>query len=121
MSHQPLRHEQTYDVFVRLHVPTSDINFDLGNFMVQTWLQTREGDTVVHSSRPAILRYQSKAQRVLHVFAKALPLLVGLTEESQVITVPIIEDFVEHKVITQRYCSIVLGLKYIFTSKSLAV
>ncbi|KAI9499264.1 putative adipose-regulatory protein-domain-containing protein [Zychaea mexicana] len=93
----PLRHEQAYDVSVTLHVPTSDVNFDLGNFMIKTWLQTGDGTSVVHSSRPAILRYQSKTQRMLHVLAKALPLLVGLTEESQVITVPLIKGYVEDK------------------------
>ncbi|KAI9278620.1 putative adipose-regulatory protein-domain-containing protein [Phascolomyces articulosus] len=93
----PLRHEQAYDVAVQLHVPTSDINFDLGNFMIKTWLQTADGTSVVHSSRPAILRYQSKTQRVLHVFAKALPLLVGLAEESQTITVPLIQGYIEDK------------------------
>ncbi|KAI8142057.1 putative adipose-regulatory protein-domain-containing protein [Fennellomyces sp. T-0311] len=104
----PLRHEQGYDVSVKLHVPTSDINFDLGNFMIQTWLQTSDGNSVVHSSRPAILRYQSKTQRILHVMAKALPLLVGLSEESQVITVPLISGYVEDKAksITQAIISI---------------
>ncbi|KAI7854643.1 putative adipose-regulatory protein-domain-containing protein [Circinella umbellata] len=96
-SYAPLRHEQAYDVSIRLHVPTSDINFDLGNFMIKTWLQTADGTSVVHSSRPAILRYQSKTQRILHVFAKALPLLVGLSEESQVITVPLIKGYMEDK------------------------
>jgi hypothetical protein len=32
------------------------------------------------------------------VLAKALPLLVGFTEESQVIVVPLIEGYVEQKV-----------------------
>ncbi|KAI9316380.1 putative adipose-regulatory protein-domain-containing protein [Dichotomocladium elegans] len=94
---QPLRHEQAYDISVRLHVPTSDINFDLGNFMVKIWLQTEDGSLIANSSRPAILRYQSKTQRIMRVLAKALPLLVGLSEESQVITVPLIEGHMEHK------------------------
>ncbi|ORZ25213.1 putative adipose-regulatory protein-domain-containing protein [Absidia repens] len=93
----PLRHEQAYDVFVRLHVPTSDINFDLGNFMVKAELLSQDSVVVAQSSRPAILRYQSHAQRILHVLAKALPLLVGFTEESQIIMVPLIEGYVEHK------------------------
>ncbi|KAJ8661207.1 hypothetical protein O0I10_002956 [Lichtheimia ornata] len=93
----PLRHEQTYDVSVQLHVPTSDINFDLGNFMIRIWLQTSNGSSILHSSRPGILRYQSKTQRIMRVLAKALPLLVGLSEESQTITVPLIEGFMENK------------------------
>ncbi|KAL0074554.1 putative adipose-regulatory protein-domain-containing protein [Phycomyces blakesleeanus] len=97
-DHYPiLRHDQGYDVSVRLHVPTSDINFNLGNFMVSVNLETSNSSVVASSSRPAILRYQSNTQRVLRVFAKALPLLVGLTEESQVIYVPMIEGYIEQK------------------------
>jgi hypothetical protein len=48
--------------------------------------------------KQGILRYQSHAQRLLHVLSKALPLLAGLTEESQVINIPLIEDFMEQKV-----------------------
>ncbi|KAI8373075.1 putative adipose-regulatory protein-domain-containing protein [Radiomyces spectabilis] len=93
----PLRHEQAYDVSVKLHVPTSTINFDIGNFMVTTELQTSGGSRLAYASRPAILRYQSNTQRVLHVVAKALPLLLGLTEESQSITIPLMENFVEQR------------------------
>lgn len=66
--------------------------------MIETWLHTSNGSTVAHASRPAILRYQSRTQRILHVLAKALPLLLGFMEESQVITVPLIKGFLEHKV-----------------------
>ncbi|ORX62677.1 DUF1226-domain-containing protein [Hesseltinella vesiculosa] len=93
----PLRHEQAYDVFVQLHVPTSDINFNLGNFMIHTELLTQDDTVLAQSSRPAILRYQSQSQRILHVMAKAIPLLVGLMEESQVVSVPLIEGYMEHK------------------------
>ncbi|KAI8985370.1 putative adipose-regulatory protein-domain-containing protein [Pilobolus umbonatus] len=92
-----LRHDQHYDISVQLHVPTSDINFNIGNFMVHVQLQLENGTTVLSAKRPSILRYQSPTQRILHVFAKALPLLVGLTEESQLITTKIIEGFREHK------------------------
>ncbi|KAI8645962.1 putative adipose-regulatory protein-domain-containing protein [Parasitella parasitica] len=93
----PLRHEQAYDVSVQLHVPASDVNFDLGNFMVHAQLLTRNGTVLAESNRPAILRYQSYAQRILHVMAKALPLLIGWTEESQHINVVLLESFVEKK------------------------
>lgn len=85
-------------------MPTSDINFDLGNFMVHVELLTQNGTSLVKSSRPAILRYQSTTQRILHVFAKALPLLFGWTEESQEINVVLIENYIDKKVF----------LKYIF-------
>ncbi|CAO0789722.1 unnamed protein product [Mucor circinelloides] len=104
----PLRHEQAYDVSVQLHVPTSDINFDLGNFMVHVELQTKNGTVLAESSRPAILRYQSYTQRILHVMAKALPLLIGWTEESQHINVVLLESYIEKKAtpITQAHVTL---------------
>ncbi|KAI9251633.1 putative adipose-regulatory protein-domain-containing protein [Helicostylum pulchrum] len=93
----PLRSDQAYDVSVQLHVPTSDINFNLGNFMVHVELLTQNGSILTQSSRPAILRYQSNTQRVLHVLAKAIPLLVGWTEESQNINVMLLENQIDKK------------------------
>ncbi|KAG2201340.1 hypothetical protein INT47_001428 [Mucor saturninus] len=93
----PLRSDQAYDISVQLHMPTSDINFDLGNFMVHVELLTQNGTSLVTSSRPAILRYQSTTQRILHVFAKALPLLFGWTEESQEINIMLIENYIDKK------------------------
>ena len=37
---------------------------------------------------------------MLHVLTKAIPLMVGLSEEGQVITVPLVENFIEQKVKT---------------------
>lgn len=83
--------------------------------MVDVQLQTVDGSSIQKSSRPAILRYQSRSQRIMRVFAKALPLLVGLTEESQVITTKLIDDFMEQKVkesvcihIEQYYSSLII-------------
>ncbi|KAI8991291.1 putative adipose-regulatory protein-domain-containing protein [Mycotypha africana] len=93
----PLRHEQSYDLLLRLHVPTSDINFEVGNFMVNIKLYTENGTLIMDQARPSILRYQSNTQRVMRVFAKALPLVLGFTEESQHLDITLIEDFTEIK------------------------
>jgi hypothetical protein len=74
------------------------IKYFVGNFMIDLQLQTSNGSPIARSSRPAILRYQSRTQRIMRVFAKALPLLIGLTEESQIITVRLIDNFIELKV-----------------------
>ncbi|KAI9256218.1 putative adipose-regulatory protein-domain-containing protein [Sporodiniella umbellata] len=92
-----LRNEQAYDVSLLLHVPTSDINFELGNFMIQVDLKTHNGTILSQSHRPGILRYQSYSHRMLHVLAKALPLLMGWTEESQKIQIRLMEGFIEKK------------------------
>lgn len=66
--------------------------------MVHVELLTQNGTILTQSSRPAILRYQSNTQRVLHVLAKAIPLLVGWTEESQNIDVMLLENQIDKKV-----------------------
>ncbi|KAG1382123.1 hypothetical protein G6F61_002553 [Rhizopus arrhizus] len=89
--------DQAYDVSVQLYVPTSDINFNLGNFMVQLDLLLHNGSLLTTSSRPAILRYQSSPQRILRVLAKVVPLIIGWTDESQGINVPLMKGFIERK------------------------
>lgn len=91
-------------------MPTSDINFDLGNFMIHVELLTQNGTSLVTSSRPAILRYQSTTQRILHVFAKALPLLFGWTEESQEINVVLLENYIDKKVQYKAYDNLYITL-----------
>ncbi|CAM0138376.1 unnamed protein product [Umbelopsis sp. WA50703] len=92
---KPLRHEQQYKVDILLHVPSSEINFDIGNFMVRVDLKTADDKSVSYSSRPSILRYQSALHRTLAVFAKALPLILGIAKETQTIVLPMMEHFVE--------------------------
>jgi len=92
---KPLRHEQQYKVDIHFHVPSSETNFDIGNFMVRVDLKTADDKTVAFSSRPSILRYQSALHRTLAVFAKALPLVLGIAKETQTLVVPMMEHFVE--------------------------
>ncbi|KAI9481197.1 MAG: putative adipose-regulatory protein-domain-containing protein [Benjaminiella poitrasii] len=92
-----LRHEQVYDISVQLNVPTSDINFNIGNFMVQLDLYDSDDSVILQSNRPSILRYQSRTQRIMRVFAKAIPLLIGLTEEHQVLNIKLVDDYMEQK------------------------
>ncbi|EIE86648.1 hypothetical protein RO3G_11359 [Rhizopus delemar RA 99-880] len=98
--------DQAYDVSVQLYVPTSDINFNLGNFMVHLDLLLHNGSLLTTSSRPAILRYQSNPQRILRVLAKVVPLIIGWMDESQSINVPLIKGFVERKVMEEHNGSI---------------
>ncbi|KAG0789473.1 hypothetical protein G6F22_006697 [Rhizopus arrhizus] len=97
LSLKLLATDQAYDVSVQLYVPTSDINFNLGNFMVQLDLLLHNGSLLTTSSRPAILRYQSSPQRILRVLAKVVPLIIGWTDESQGINVPLMKGFIERK------------------------
>lgn len=73
--------------------------------MIDLQLQTSNGSIIQSSSRAGILRYQSQTQRIMRVFAKAIPILVGLSEESQMITIKLIDSFRELQVGVEQYVS----------------
>lgn len=91
---QPLHYDQVYSVLLDLHVPASERNVDLGNFMVSLWLKNSANKTVHYSARPAILRYRSSLLHTMLTFYRSLPLLLGFSDESQRIKVNLIENFV---------------------------
>ncbi|KAF9581750.1 Berardinelli-Seip congenital lipodystrophy 2 (seipin) [Lunasporangiospora selenospora] len=90
-----LRADQAYDISVNLHVPTSEKNVAIGNFMVVVTLMREDGKAVVTSSRPTILTYQSLPLRLMRTAWKAVPLVLEWSKEDQVLKVPLIENFVE--------------------------
>ena len=73
------------------------------------WSQDRRGAaafklwrTIIYSQThllfphsQSILRYESALHRTLAIFARALPLLLGLAKETQTLIVPMMEHFVE--------------------------
>ncbi|KAJ2841688.1 hypothetical protein IWW36_006174, partial [Coemansia brasiliensis] len=83
---------QAYSVSVDLDVPTSEANRQLGNFMVVLELQNRYGKVVHQSARPSILPYQSRAVQMLQTFVRAIPLALGVSRESTLLHVPLIDD-----------------------------
>jgi hypothetical protein len=92
---QPLRYDQVYSVLLELHVPASERNVDLGNFMVALWLKNSANEIAHFSARPAILRYRSSLLHTMLTFYRTLPLLLGFSDESQRIKVNLIESFVD--------------------------
>ncbi|KAL1918345.1 uncharacterized protein VTP21DRAFT_3005 [Calcarisporiella thermophila] len=84
-----------YDVSVELHVPVSERNVEIGNFMVNLELQGENGKVVHSSSRPTILKYDSPVLRLMKTFWRALPLLLDFADESQHLQVPLLENVVE--------------------------
>ncbi|KAF9584712.1 Berardinelli-Seip congenital lipodystrophy 2 (seipin) [Lunasporangiospora selenospora] len=91
-----LRGEQAYDVSVDLRVPTSESNVALGNFMVTVSLLKENGETLVTSSRPAILTYESLPVRLLRTAWKSIPLVLLWSKEEQVLKVSILENYIEN-------------------------
>ncbi|KAF9923537.1 hypothetical protein BGZ65_008822, partial [Modicella reniformis] len=92
---QFLRAEQAYNIAVNLHVPASEKNVAIGNFMVAVNLQRADGTNVMVSSRPAILTYQSLPLRLMRTAWKAVPLVLEWSKEDQVLRIPLIEHYVE--------------------------
>ncbi|CAG8745881.1 36263_t:CDS:2, partial [Racocetra persica] len=88
---------QAYDVSIDLHVPASDRNIGLGNFMISLALwSSATNDTVITSSRPCILTYQSNLLRVFSTMWRLIPLLAGFTKEDQRLEVIMIENMIEN-------------------------
>ncbi|KAH7054139.1 putative adipose-regulatory protein-domain-containing protein [Linnemannia elongata] len=92
---QFLRGDQAYDISMNLHVPTSEKNVAIGNFMVVVTLLRADGKTIMTSSRPGILTYHSAPLKLMKTAWKAVPLVLDWSKEDQLIKLPLIENYVE--------------------------
>ncbi|KAG0015461.1 hypothetical protein BGZ80_009848 [Entomortierella chlamydospora] len=92
---QFLRADQAYDISVNLHVPASEKNVAIGNFMVLVTLQRADGTPIMTSSRPGILTYQSLPVKLMRTAWKAMPLVLDWSREDQHIKIPLVENYVE--------------------------
>jgi seipin len=92
---------QPYDVNVILNMPRTPSNTAAGNFMVDLQLlapgvpgsarSSADEEVLVQETRPAILKYHSQTMEHVHK-AAALPLYVlGLREESESLTVGLLD------------------------------
>ncbi|KAI7827081.1 putative adipose-regulatory protein-domain-containing protein [Gamsiella multidivaricata] len=92
---QFLRADQAYDISVKLHVPTSERNVEIGNFMVMVTLLRADGKIIMTSSRPTILTYQSVPLKLMKTAWKAVPLVLDWSKEDQMLRVPLVENYIE--------------------------
>ncbi|KAJ2052649.1 hypothetical protein GGI08_004978 [Coemansia sp. S2] len=83
---------QAYTVTLDLHVPTSEYNEKLGNFMISLDMLDAKAGLVYHAARAAILPYRSTAVRHLRTAVRAIPLALGLLEETTVLRVELATD-----------------------------
>ncbi|KAI9503272.1 putative adipose-regulatory protein-domain-containing protein [Coemansia spiralis] len=82
---------QPYTVLLELDVPSSVANQELGNFMVYLEFRTRSGRVVQQSARPAILPYRSYVVRLMQIAIRAVPLALGLSKESDVLRIELMD------------------------------
>ncbi|KAJ2547762.1 hypothetical protein GGH95_006569 [Coemansia sp. RSA 1836] len=83
---------QVYTVTLDLNVPTSEYNEKLGNVMVSLDMLDTNGGLVYHAARAAILPYRSAAVRYLQTALRAIPLALGMSRESTMLSVVLADD-----------------------------
>ncbi|XP_074310689.1 seipin-1 [Silene latifolia] len=76
-----------FRVSVSLLVPDSEYNRDIGVFQLVAEVISTNGKVIARSSQPSMLRFQSHPIRLMRTFARALPLVLGLTRETQMISI----------------------------------
>ncbi|KAL7110024.1 hypothetical protein ACP275_06G211700 [Erythranthe tilingii] len=81
----------TLYVSLLLLMPESDYNRDLGIFQLTAELLSVGGELVAKSSHPCMLRFRSWPVRLTRTFLMGVPLLLGMTTETQSIAFPILK------------------------------
>ncbi|XP_072032167.1 seipin-like [Amphiura filiformis] len=87
---------QKYKVSLELEMPQSPVNEELGVFMVKMDFLSFKGESTAKSTRPVMIRYRSPILKMLEVFIYSPLLLTGYSEEKQVLTVTLLEDFIDN-------------------------
>ncbi|XP_052169961.1 seipin-1 [Diospyros lotus] len=80
----------TFDVSLSLVLPESDFNREVGVFQLSAELISSNGEVIHRSSRPCMLRFRSLPIRLSRTFLMGMPLILGITSETQKLTVQIL-------------------------------
>ncbi|XP_057963303.1 seipin-1 [Malania oleifera] len=82
---------RTFCVSVVLLMPEPNHNRGLGMFQMMAELLSKDGNVIARSGQPCMLRFRSLPIRLLRTFLMGIPLLLGITSETQKITVQILK------------------------------
>ncbi|KAL0298453.1 UNVERIFIED_CONTAM: Seipin-1 [Sesamum radiatum] len=82
---------QTLYVSLLLLMPDSDYNRDVGIFQLTAELISGGRELVAKSSHPCMLQFSSWPIRLTRTFLMGVPLLLGISTETQTITFPILK------------------------------
>ncbi|XP_048433309.1 seipin-1 [Pyrus x bretschneideri] len=91
----------TFYVSLVLLMPESDFNRDIGVFQLSAEQLSVNGDVITRSSQPCMLRFRSLPVRLTRTFLMGVPLLLGISGETQKLTVQIIKNKEGHYPRTQ--------------------
>jgi len=86
---------QPYEISLVLDVPESEVNRQLGMFMVCGELVGRNGIQVAHSCKSSILKYQSPLLKMITTISLAPMYVSGVLEERQSLNIPLFSSFEE--------------------------
>ncbi|KAJ7978267.1 Seipin [Quillaja saponaria] len=92
----------TFYVSLVLLMPESDYNRDIGVFQLTAELLSVNGRVIAKSSQPCMLQFRSFPIRLVRTFVMGIPLLLGISGETQKITIRILK----HKEDSQKTAAI---------------
>ncbi|XP_075987724.1 lipid droplet biogenesis associated protein seipin [Anticarsia gemmatalis] len=85
--------KQPYRIKLMLEMPESQVNKDLGMFMVCVQMRAKGGFLVSSSCRSAMIRYRSILHHIMRTFVLSPLYLGGVDEEKQQLKVELFSDF----------------------------
>ncbi|KAF9670406.1 hypothetical protein SADUNF_Sadunf13G0064900 [Salix dunnii] len=85
----PLGH--TFHVSLVLFMPESDHNRQIGMFQLTAEVLSADGNVMAKSSQPCMLRFRSLPIRLVRTFLMGLPLVLGISEETQKISIKMLQ------------------------------
>ncbi|XP_014663974.1 PREDICTED: seipin-like [Priapulus caudatus] len=92
---QMLMPGQPYKVHVEIEMPESEVNQNLGMFMVIINFYSKDGEVVKSSHRSVMLRYRSLLLRKLRTFCYAPLMLLDTMEEKQLQRVELFDRYLD--------------------------
>ncbi|XP_069363338.1 seipin [Maniola hyperantus] len=116
---QMLMAAQPYRIKLILEVPESQINKDIGMFMVCAQLRAAGGALVSASCRSAMLRHRSRLHQVMRTLVYAPLLVSGVNEEKQFLQVELFSDFEDDQArpVTDAYVELQSRFVQVFSSE----
>lgn len=85
----PIGH--TFYVSVLLLLPDSDYNREIGVFQLTAEIISSNGEVMENASHPCMLQYRTWPIRTIRTFIMGLPLLLGISRETQTIEVAMLK------------------------------
>uniref|UniRef100_A0A7S2XTB1 Seipin n=1 Tax=Attheya septentrionalis TaxID=420275 RepID=A0A7S2XTB1_9STRA len=90
-----LKAHRRHFIHVQLTLPESQVNHNVGVFMVETELADSKGMVLAKSKRPAFLPYESPVISTFKKLVFLIPFLLGAFLEARSVVIPCLDHYVE--------------------------